>query len=203
MSEKNLTRIHGNTTSLWPAVALNSELMFGTKHTEERLVGTTTTGNDTNHTTSTGADDLLGTGGKLDTSLALIRVVTNDGDVVTGCTAKSTTVTDLLLDIGDNGTFGNGTEGEDVSDGQSSVLSGVDELTGVHALVGDEGLGDLLEAVRVTEADLGQRSTTTRVVNDLLHHTANVSMSLSVVESAELGGGLVETGVGRWKSKII
>jgi hypothetical protein len=55
----------------------------------------------------------------------------------------------------------------------------------------------------MTEADLGQRSTTTGVVDDLLHHTANVSMSLSVVESAELGGGLVETGVGRWKSRNI
>lgn len=129
--------------------------------------------------------------------------MTNDGDVVTGGTTESATVTDLLLDVGDNGTFGDGTEREDVSDGQSSVLSGVDELTSVHALVGDESLGDLLEAVRVTEADLGQRSTTTRVVNDLLHHTANVSMALSVVESAELGGGLVETGVGRWKNRNI
>ena len=168
------------------------------RHTEEGLVGTTTTGNDTNHTTSTGADDLLGTGGKLDTSLALIRVVADDSNVVTGGTTERATVSNLLLDVGDDGTFRDSTEGEDITDSQSSVLSGVDELTGVHALVGDEGLGDLLEAVRVTEADLGQRSTTTGVVDDLLHHTTNVSMSLSVVESAELGGGLVETGVGRW-----
>jgi hypothetical protein len=34
-------------------------------------------------------------------------------------------------------------------------------------------------------------------VDDLLHHAANVAIALSVVESAELGGGLVQAGVGR------
>jgi hypothetical protein len=50
-----------------------------------------------------------------------------------------------------------------------------------------------LEAVGVTEDDLGQGSTTTGVVDDLLHDTANIAVSLSEVESAELGGGLVES----------
>jgi hypothetical protein len=222
-------RVHSHTPCFRPGVALDSELVFGARslckvkplacisrfapslrsyaeqrevglHTEQRLVGTTTTSNDTDHTTNAAADDLLGTTGELDTGLALIRVVADDGNVVARGTAERATVTDLLLDVGDNGTFGDGTEGEDVSDGQRGVLAGVDELAGVHALIGNEGLGDLLEAVGVAEADLGQRSTTAGVVDDILHHTADVSMSLGVVESAELGGGLVETGVGRWKS---
>jgi hypothetical protein len=166
-------------------------------HTEQRLVGTTTTSNDTDHTTGCALDNLLGTTGKLDTGLALIGVVADNGNVVTRGTAKSTAVTGLLLNVGNDGTFGDGGEGEDVADGQSSVLSGVDELTGVHALVGDEGLGDVLELVGVTELDLSERSTTARVVDDLLHDTAGVSMALSVVEDTELGRSLVETGVSR------
>jgi hypothetical protein len=74
-------------------------------------------------------------------------------------------------------------------------------LTSVHSFVGDECLGDVLVSVWMTESDLGERSTTARVVNDLLHDTTNITMSLSVVEGAELGRGFVETGVGRYSDK--
>ena len=123
----------------------------------------------------------------------------NDGNVVTGGTTKSTTVTRLLLDVGDDGTLRNGGKRKDVADGQGGVLSGVDELASVHALVGDEGLGNVLELVRVTELDLSERSTTAGVVDDLLHNTPGVSMALSEVKDTELSRGLVETGVGRWR----
>ena len=169
------------------------------EHTQQRLVGTTTTGDDTNHTTGRVLHNLLGTTGELDTGLALVRALADNSNVVTGGTAKRTTVTRLLLDVGNDGTFGNGGEGKDVADGQGGVLSGVDELASVHALVGDEGLGDLLELVGVTELDLGEGSTTTGIVDDLLHDTTGVSMTLSVVKGTELGGSLVQTGVSRWK----
>jgi len=44
--------------------------------------------------------------------------------------------------------------------------------------------------VWVTESNPGERSTTTRVVDDVLHDTSDVSMTLSVVEGPELGGVL-------------
>lgn len=147
--------VHGHTTSLGPRVALDGELMLGARGLEERLVGTATTGDDADHATGVAADDLLGTGRKLDAGLALVGVVADDGDVVARGAAQGATVTDLLLDVGDDGTFGHGGEGEDVSDGQGGVLAGVDELAGVHALVGNEGLLDLLEFVGVTEDDAG------------------------------------------------
>lgn len=167
--------------------------MLGARSLEQRLVCSATTSDNTDHTTDAGLDDLLGTRGELDTGLALVGVVANDGDVVTRGTAKSTTVAHLLLDVGDNGTLGAGSEREDVADGEGSVLAGVDELAGVHALVGDEGLGVELEAVGVTEDDLGQGGTTAGVVDDLLHDTTNIAVSLSEVEGTELGGGLVES----------
>lgn len=102
--------------------------MLGTRGLEEGLVGTSTTGDDTNHTTAGGRKDLLGTGGELDTGLALIGVVADDGNVVTGSTAERTTVTGLVLDVGEDGTLGDGVEGKDVADGEGGVLSGVDEL---------------------------------------------------------------------------
>lgn len=188
--------VHGNTTSLGPAVTLDSELVLGTRSLQERLVGTATTGDDTNHTTGAAGDNLLGTGGELDAGLALIGVVADNGDVVAGSAAQSATVTNLLLDVGDDGTLGHGAQGQDVTDGQSGVLSGVDVLAGVHALVGDEGLGDLLELVGAAEDDLGEGSTSASIVDDLLDHTTDVSMTLGEVERSELGGGLAQVGVG-------
>lgn len=167
--------------------------MLGARSLEQGLVCSAATSDNTDHTTDAALDNLLGTRGKLDTGLTLVRVVADDGNVVTGGTAESTTVTHLLLDVGDDGTLRAGAEGEDVADGEGGVLAGVDELAGVHALVGDEGLGVDLEAVGVTECDLCQRSATAGVVDDLLHNTADVAMSLGEVEGAELGRGLVKS----------
>ena len=186
--------VHGNTTSLGPAVALDRELMLGTRGLEEGLVGTATAGDDADHATGVAVDDLLGAGGELDTGLALVGVVADDGDVVAGGAAESAAVAGLLLDVGDDGTLGDGAEREDVADGQGGLLAGVDELAGVHALVGDEGLLVLLELVGVAEDDLGEGRTTAGVVDDVLDYAPYVTVSLGVVEGSELGGGLSQAG---------
>jgi hypothetical protein len=106
--------------------------VLSTRRLHERLVCAATTSDDTDHTTARAGEDLLGTRWELDTGLALIGVVADDGNVVTGGTAERTTVTVLVLDVGENGTFRDGSEGEDVADGERSVLSGVDELCHVR-----------------------------------------------------------------------
>ena len=152
-----------------------TDLVLGTRSLKERLVCTATTGDDTDHTTAGAGKNLLGTGGELDAGLALIGVVANDGNVVTGGTAERTTVTVLVLDVGQDGSLGDGVKGQDVANGESGVLSGVDELcnrqtlltsrvfeisnlASVHALVGNEGLGVVLKPVGVAEGNAGQRS---------------------------------------------
>lgn len=110
----------------------------------------------------------------------------NDSNVVTRGTTERTTVTVLVFDVGEDGTFGDRVEGEHVADGERSVLSGVDELgsmsvccspapgakkdpktdlASVHALVRDERLGVVLELVGVAERDPGKRSTCSKMVN--------------------------------------
>lgn len=166
--------------------------------TQERLVCTATTGNNSNHSSDSAADDLFGATGHLDACLALLGVVSDDSNVVSRRPAERTSVADLLLHVGHNGTFGHGAEREDVADVEGSVLARVDELAGVHAFVGDEGLGDLLVLVWMAERDLGQGSASAAIVDNLLHDTANVAMAFSVVEGSELGWGLVETGASRY-----
>jgi hypothetical protein len=108
--------------------------VLGARRLHERLVCSATTSDDSDHTTAGAGEDLLGTGWELDTGLALIRVVADDGNVVARGTTERTTVSGLLLDVGEDGTLGDGVEGQDVADGKSGVLSSVDELHTVSAM---------------------------------------------------------------------
>lgn len=142
----------------------------------------------------------------------------NDGDVVSGGSPDRTTVTGLLLDVGHDGTFGHGSKREDVANAERGLLSGVDELTSVHALVRNKTMSHPhlcqskthcqeyrkwiavrlvaeLVAIRVTEDHLRKGSTATWVVDDVLYDTTDVSMTLTVVEGSEFGGLLLVTSV--------
>jgi len=187
--------IHGNTTSLGPRVALDGILMLGPRCLEERLVWSSTTCNNADHAAHAALQHLLRTGGELDTGLAFVWVVADDSDVVAAGASKSTTVSNLLLNVGYDGTFRDGSEREDVANSQSCILAGVDELSRVHALVRNEGLCSQLVAVWVSEDDFAEWCASAGIVENLLHYTANIAMSLSEVENSELRRRLIKTSV--------
>jgi len=86
--------------------------------------------------------------------------VTDDGGVVARSAGKCTTVTNLLLNVADNGTFGELTNGENVANSESCFLATIDESTSVETFSSDESLAAKLVAVRVAENDSGKGSTT-------------------------------------------
>jgi hypothetical protein len=160
--------------------------------TQHRLVCTATTCNNTDHATGGAEDNLLRAGGKLDSGLALVGVVTDDRNVVARSSAQRTSIANLLFDIGDDGTFGNDANGKDVANSQVRVLAGVDELTSVHALIGNECLCPILEFVWASEDDFCEGCATAGIVNDLLDYASDVAMSLGEVELSEFAVGWVK-----------
>ena len=112
--------VHRHTSNLGPLVTLHSVLVESATSLKDGLVGTATTSDQTNHGTALVVDGLLGTGRKTDSADALISVLRHDDGIVTGSTAHLTAVTDLLLDVADNSTFGDLTNGQDVSDSKNS-----------------------------------------------------------------------------------
>lgn len=141
-------------------VALGLVLVVRTTSLEQRLVDTSTTGNNTDCCTAAARDGLLRTRRKTDTGLVLVGRVTDHGGVVAGCPGESTTVTDLLLDVAHNGTLRELGDGDDVTDSKRRLLAAVDESTGVKTLGGNEGLLAELVPVGVTEDNAGEGSTT-------------------------------------------
>jgi hypothetical protein len=185
--------VHGHTTHPGPAVTLDSVLVVSTASLEERLVRTSSTGDDTNLCADSGRNSLLSTTGQTQTGSTLFVIVRDDDSKGSTSTSKGTTVSYLGLDVAHNSSFRNHVERQDVADGQRCLLSTVNKLSGVHTFSAYQEFIVTLVVVGVTELDLGNRGTSARVVDDFLHDTTNVSMLLSVVKRAKLHGALTST----------
>mmetsp|Transcript_22499 Transcript_22499/g.37052 ORF Transcript_22499/g.37052 Transcript_22499/m.37052 type:complete len:312 (+) Transcript_22499:1157-2092(+) len=189
-SEGMLHGVLSNTTNLGPAVTLHGVLVVGTSSLKQRLVGTSTSGNNTDLGTDIGLDSLLSSRRKAETGGSLVLIVGDDNSEAARSTGKSTTVTNLGLNVAHNGTLGHLAQRKNISNGQGGLLSAVDELTGVHTLSSNHKLSVPLVTVSIQELDLGNGSTTTRVVHDVLDNTTDVSTTFSVVDGTKLHGSL-------------
>lgn len=65
----------------------------------------------------------------------------------------------------------------------------VDVLSGVHALGGQEVLGVDSESVGVSELHLGERGSSSRIMNDRSHDSLDESVSFGIVVDSEGGRG--------------
>jgi len=119
-----------------------------------------------------------------------VAVVGDDSAVVPRGTTELAAITGVKFGVGDNGTFGHLAYGHNVADFELSGFPAVDKLASVQPFYGNEVLFVEFVLVRVAENNAGKRGTTTRVVDDLLHNTLDVTMVLSEVESAELSSAL-------------
>jgi len=190
-----LYRVLGYTTNLRPAVALDGVLVVGTSSLHHRLIGTTSSGDDTNLGTNGGRDGLLTSGRKSKLGGSLFIVVGDDNGVGTRATGESTTVTALGFDVADNGSLRNRSQRQDVTAGKAGLLSAVDELSTVHTFGTEEQFVVALVSVLVQELNTAHGGTSTRVVHDFLDDSSDVTLLLGVVKRSELDRTLSGAGV--------
>ena len=76
----------------------------------------------------------------------------DDGGVIAGSSGEFAAISQLLLQLTDDGSLGHGAHGHHVTDGQTGLFAAVHELTRVHALHGDERLLTFLESASVRGA---------------------------------------------------
>jgi len=191
-----LNGVHRNTSDLGPAVSLVLVLVVRASGLQERLVETSTSSDDTDHSTAAPRDGLLGPGGHSDLGLLGVLVVGDDGRRVSGALGKASAISDLLLDVADNGTLRHTLQRKNVSDCKLSFRTAINELSGVHSFGGDEKMLVELELVGVLEDDLGKRGSSTGLVDNLLHDSLDVTLLLRVVKISHLDSSLSEFGVG-------
>jgi hypothetical protein len=112
--------VHSNTTNARVVVLLCLTLPPGSTGLEEGLIGSLATGDNADHGTAATLDGLTDTGGEADTGLGTVFGVTDDDGGGARGAGERSTVTELGLNIGDDGTFGHVGHGENITDGEGS-----------------------------------------------------------------------------------
>lgn len=195
-SEGMVDGVHTHSLDSRPAMSLCLVFVILVSGLEDRLVRSTSSSDDAEHGSGVTGDGLLGTGRQLELSSVVFFGVGDDDGVGAGSSGEGTSISHVLLDIADDGSFRDGLEGEDVSDGDLGFLAAEHVLAGVETFGGDEVFGSELVSVGVSEDDSGKGGSSSGVVEDLLDYSLDVAFSLEVVKLSELGGGDSTAGVG-------
>merc|ERR1719495_2103630 len=161
-----LDGIHGHTTNLRPRVPLSLVFEVGSAGLQQRLVDSSSTGDDADHRAVAGRNRLLRSRWQFHFRPSHIRVVGDDGGVVAGSSGQFAAISQLLLQLADDGSLRHGADGHHVADGQRA----------------------LLEFVGISKLDDGQRCAASGVVNDVFDDAFDVAVAFGVVGSAEAGG---------------
>lgn len=187
-----VNRIHRHTFDVWPVLAtLGLPLVVRVSCLEDGFLVNATTSNNADHGTAGHGDRFLGTTGQLDASLSFIGVVRNDSAVGSGSASHHTAISLASLHVANDCTLGHLTDWHDVADSELSSAAAIDVLTGEETLRSDESGHDLAWTECVAKLHLGERSTTAWIVNNFSHNTADVSVTLTVVQRPEFGWTLV------------
>ena len=115
-----LDGVHSDTTDARPVLLLGLGLVVGVGSLEDGLVGSLATGHNTDHGSAVTHDGLADARGELDTRLLAVLGVTDHDGRGAGGASEGSTVTDLGLNVGDDGAFGHLVHGHDVADSQRS-----------------------------------------------------------------------------------
>ena len=90
----------------------------------------------------------------------------DNNSIIAGCPGEDTSITNVMFNVTDHGTFGNRAQGQNVTDNEGGFLAAVNELARVHALSRHEQLLLVFVSERVAEGDSGEWGASTRVVDD-------------------------------------
>lgn len=186
-TEGMVNGVHGDSSNSRPSLSESLHLVINSTSLKDGLIDSFTGGDQTNHSSSVTSEGLSGTGGELDSGLAQIIGVTDDGGGSTGASGQFTLITRGGFNVTDGSTFRDLVDGKDVTGGEGSFISAVNVLTGVHAFSSQE-VGSLESIlIRVSEDDLGEGSTTAGIVEDLSDDTLDVTILFSEIENSESG----------------
>ena len=114
-SVRMLNWVHGNTSNSWPVLSLTLVLVPGSVSLKEWLIGSLTSGADSNHSSAVTHDGLSGSGWESDSCLSLIVGVTDDDSRGSRGSGERSSISDLALAVGNDGSFWHGVNWKDVS----------------------------------------------------------------------------------------
>lgn len=115
-----LDGVHCHTSNSWPVLSLSLVLVPRPVGLKQGLVSSLATGDNTDHGSAGSDDGLSGTGWESESSLLLVLGVTDDDSRSAGSSGERASVSLLALDVGNDGSFGEAVDWENVSDREGS-----------------------------------------------------------------------------------
>ena len=113
-----LDGVHSDTSNSWPVSLLGVRSVVGGVGAEHRLIGSLTASDDSNHSSAASENGLADTGWESDTGLLAILGVTDDDGGSAGGAGEGAAISELGLNVGNDGALWHGVDGEDVADGE-------------------------------------------------------------------------------------
>ena len=110
--------VHGNTSNSWPVSLLGVRLVVRIVCLEERFVSSLTSSDNTNHCSAVSKDGLSHTRWHSDSSLGSIFGVTDDDSASSRGTGEGAAITNLCLNVRNDGSFWHLVDWENVADGE-------------------------------------------------------------------------------------
>jgi len=181
--------VHCNTSNSWPVLSLSLSLEPGVCGLEEWFICSLSTGTDTNHGSAAALNGLSGAWWKTDSCLSTVIGVTNNDSWSSWGSSESSSVSEFTFTVWDDGTLWHLIDWKNISNGEGRFGASIDELTCVHSFDSDEVLDSLLVSVCISECNLCEWCTPAWVMNDVLHNTLHIPLSLNKVQSSESGWG--------------
>jgi len=179
--------VHSHTSRLWPAVSLDSVFVESAPSLQKWFVHPSSSCNDPDRSPGLITNRLLRSARQSDPSLSSVGIMPNNSSTRSRSPGQRPSVSNLLLNVTDDGPFWDSGEREDVPDVESRLLPAVDERTSRKPLSRNEQSCSKFVAVGISENDLGEGGTTARIVDDIFDQPSDVPVLLGVVESPELG----------------
>ncbi len=118
-SVRVIHRVHGHTSNLGPLVSLHSVLVESATSLQDGLVGSTATGNQTNHGSARVRDGLLGSRRKSDSGDTLLGILRDNDGIITRSSGKLATVTDFGLNVADDSSLRDLSDRKNVSNSKT------------------------------------------------------------------------------------
>jgi len=186
-SMRMLDWVHCNTSNSWPVVSLCSSLVPGGIGLQKWLIGSLSTSANSNHGSAAALDGLSGSWWESNSGLSSVISVTDDNGWGSWGSGERSSVSEFTFAVGDDGTLWHLIDWKNISNGEGCSGASIDKLTCVHSFDSDEILNSLLVSVCISEGNLSKWCTSTWVMNDVLHNTLHISLSLNIVQSSESG----------------
>ncbi len=174
--------VHSHTSDSWESLSQSLELVEQSTSLHDRLLVSSSTGDDTNGGSAEPWDGLSGTWWESDSGSATIIWVSDNGGVGSWTSGVSTLVSDCGFDVADGGTFWDSVDWEDVTGGDGSFSASEYILSGVGSFSSEEIFGVMFIFIRVSEIDFDEWAATSWIVEDSSDDSLDVSFSFDKIK---------------------